>query len=163
MAKQTLQKQERVIEAVRNGLDGDDAVEFIRQSGFAMTTAGIARHLRKLGGRGNIVALIEAGLSNLEILHRVYGDIDAELEAAHIPSQQDLFSENPPAPKVPENLLLHKDLFESTKITLKIPNDLHEALRMAAKAEDTTQSQLIIDILTSALSRMTFEMPRDEE
>tara|TARA_R110001592_G_scaffold251467_1_gene514106 strand:- start:55 stop:546 length:492 start_codon:yes stop_codon:yes gene_type:complete len=163
MAKQAQQKQERVIEAVRCGLDGDAAVEFIRQSGFAMTPAGVARHLRKLGGRGNIVALIESGRSNLEILQTVYAELDGDLEAAHIPSQQDLFSENPPAPKVPDNLLMHQDLFESTKITLKIPNDLHEALRIAAKVEDTTQSQLIIDILTSALSRMSFEMPRDEE
>ncbi len=163
MVKQAQQKQERVIEAVRCNLEGDDAVDFIRQSGFAMTTAGIARHLRKLGGRGNIVALIEAGHSNLEILHTIYADVDAELEAAHKPSQQDLFSENPAAPKVPDNLLMHQDLFQSTKITLKIPNDLHEALRVAAKVENTTQSQLIVDILTRALSRMTMEMPSEGE
>lgn len=162
MVKQAQHKQERVIEAVRNGLEGDDAVEFIRQSGFAMTPSGIARHLRKLGGRGNIVALIQAGRTNLEILQTVYADVDSELESAHVPSQQDLFSENPPAPKVPDNLLMHQDLFESTKVTLKIPNDLHEALRIAAKAENTTQSQLIIDILTSALSRMSMEQFREE-
>jgi len=156
MVMQAQQKQERVIEAVRCGLEGDDAVEFIRQSGFAMTPSGIARHLRKLGGRGNIVALIAAGRSNLEILQTVYTEIDADLEAAHVPSQQELFAENPPGPKVPENLLHHQDLFESTKITLKLPNDLHEALRLAAKAENTTQSQLIVDILTSALSRMSY-------
>jgi hypothetical protein len=161
MAKQTQQKQERILEAVRCGLDGDAAVEFVHQSGFAMTTAGIARHLRKLGGRGNVVALIESGLSNLEILHTIYDDVDNDLESTHTPSQQDLFNEEPAAPKVPDNLLMHKDLFQSTKVTLKIPNDLHEALRIAARAENTTQSQLIVDILTNALSRMSMEMPEE--
>ena len=161
MAKQAQQKQDRIIEAVRNGLEGDAAVDFVHQSGFAMTSAGIARHLRKFGGRGKIVALIQAGFSNLEILQTIYEEIDADIEAAHAPSQQDLFADEPPSPKVPENLLLHKDLFESTKVTLKLPNDLHEALRMAAKAENTTQTQLIVDILTSALSRMSFDMPEE--
>jgi len=159
MSTQAQQKQERVIEAVRQGLEGEEAVDFIRQSGFAVTTTGIARHLRKLGGRGHIVELIKAGRGNWEILQACYPEESIDHIAVIPPSQGDLFSEKPPAPKVPEALLHHQDLFESTKIQLKIPNDLLEAIRLAARAEKTTQSQLIIDILTSAMSRM----PRDPE
>ena len=159
MVTQAQLKQERVIEAVRLGLEGEDAVDFIRQSGFAVTTAGIARHLRKLGGRGHIVEQIKAGYDNWHILQACYPEETMDHIAVLPPSQGELFNENPPAPKVPELLLHHQDLFESTKITLKIPNDLLEALRIAARAEKTTQSQLIIDILTSAMS----QMPRNPE
>lgn len=158
MVTQTQQKQERVIEAVRQGLDGEAAVDFIRQSGFAVTTAGIARHLRKLGGRGHIVELIKAGHDNWEILQAGYPEEPFEHIAVMPPSQGELFSSNPSPPKVPESLLHHQDLFESTKITLKLPNDLLEALRIAAKVEKTTQSQLIVDILTSAMSQIPREM-----
>ena len=41
-------KQERIIEAVRQDLEGDAAVEFVRQNGFAMSSAGVARHLHKI-------------------------------------------------------------------------------------------------------------------
>lgn len=154
MVTQALQKQERVIEAVRLGLEGEDAVDFIRQSGFAVTSTGIARHLRKMGGRGHIVELIKAGRDNWTILQTCYPEEPFEHIAVPPPSQCDLFTENPPAPKVPESLLHHQDLFECTKITLKLPNDLLEALRLAARAEKTTQSQLIVDILTSAMSQL---------
>lgn len=154
MATQAQQKQERVIEAVRQGLEGENAVDFIRQSGFAVTTTGVARHLRKLGGRGHIVELIKAGQDNWAILQACYPEESLDHIAVMPPSQCDMFSENPPPPKVPESLLHHQDLFESTKIQLKIPNDLMEALRLAAKAERTSQSQLIIDILTSAMSQL---------
>lgn len=73
--------------------------------------------------------------------------------------QGDLFTE---APKVPHNLLPFQDLFESTKITLNLPNDLLEAIRIAARVEKTTRAQLIIDILTSAMSRMP-EWPHGDE
>lgn len=154
MVTQAHQKQERVIEAVRQGLEGESAVDFIRQSGFALNLAGVARHLRKLGGRGQIVEYIGQGLSNWEILQTAYPGEQFDHIAVLPPSQGDLFSDKPAAPKVPESLLHHQDLFESTKITLKIPNDLHEALRLAARAEKTTQSQLIVDILTTALSQV---------
>ncbi len=163
MVTQGQHKQERVIEAVRQGLEGEDAVDFIRQSGFAVTSAGIARHLRKLGGRGHIVELIKDGRDNWEILQASYPEERFEHIAVLPPSQGDLFTENPPAPKVPENLLHYQDLFESTKITLKLPNDLLEALRLAARAEKTTQSQLIIEILTSAMSQMPREMGEEGE
>lgn len=162
MSTQAQQKQERVIEAVRLGLEGEEAVDFIRQSGFAVTTAGIARHLRKLGGRGHIVELIDAGRENWEIVQACYPEEPLDHIAVMPPSQGELFSENPPAPKVPETLLHHKDLFESTKIQLKLPNDLLEALRLAARAEKTTQSQLIIDILTNAMSRMPGKLEEED-
>lgn len=151
MVTQAQKKHERIVEAVRLGLDGEAAVDFVRQSGFAVTTTGIARHLRKMGGRGHIVALINEGRSNWEILQAAYPEERYEHLTVLPPSQGELFSESP---KVPHNLLPFQDLFESTKITLNLPNDLLEAIRMAAKAEKTTQSQLIIDILTSAMSRV---------
>ncbi|MBX3180191.1 MAG: hypothetical protein KF886_22815 [Candidatus Hydrogenedentes bacterium] len=154
MATQAQQKQERIVEAVRQGLEGEDAVDFVRQSGFAVTVAGVARLLRKLGGKGQIVELIKAGNDNWTILQSAYPDEELEHIAVLPPSQCDLFYENPSAPRVPESLLHHQDLFESTKITLKLPNDLLEALKFAARAEKTTQTQLIIDILTSAMSQM---------
>lgn len=163
MVTQAQQKQERVIEAVRQGLEGEEAVDFIRQSGFAITPAGIARHLRKLGGRGHIVEQIKAGHANWEILQACYPEEPLDHVAVLPPSQGELFSETPAAPAVPESLLHHQDLFESTKIQLKIPNDLLEAIRLAAKAEKTTQSQLIIDILTSAMSRTPRDMGAEEE
>jgi len=151
MVTQAQKKHERIVEAVRLGLDGETAVDFVRQSGFAVTTTGIARHLRKMGGRGHIVALINEGRSNWEILQAAYPEERFEHLTVLPPSQGELFGESP---KVPHNLLPFQDLFESTKITLNLPNDLLEAIRMAAKAEKTTQSQLIIDILTSAMSRV---------
>jgi hypothetical protein len=151
MVTQAQKKHERIVEAVRLGLEGETAVDFVRQSGFAVTTTGIARHLRKMGGRGQIVALINEGRSNWEILQAAYPEERYEHLTVLPPSQGELFNESP---KVPHNLLPFQDLFESTKITLNLPNDLLEAIRMAAKAEKTTQSQLIIDILTSAMSRV---------
>ena len=152
MVTQAQKKHERIVEAVRLGLDGETAVDFVRQSGFALTTTGIARHLRKMGGRGHIVALINEGRSNWEILQASYPEERFEHLTVLPPSQGDLFSDN--SPKVPDNLLPFQDLFQSTKITLTLPNDLLEAIRLAARAEKTTRSQLIIDILTSAMSRV---------
>lgn len=151
MVTQAQKKHERIVEAVRLGLEGEAAVDFIHQSGFAITITGIARHLRKMGGRGHIVALINEGRSNWEILQAAYPEERFEHLTVLPPSQGELFGESP---QVPHNLLPFQDLFESTKITLNLPNDLLEAIRMAARAEKTTQSQLIIDILTSAMSRV---------
>ena len=64
----TRQKQERVIEAVRRGLEGESAVAFVRQSGFLVTPLGLVRHLRALGGRARILERIHEGKSNVEIL-----------------------------------------------------------------------------------------------
>ena len=62
------QKQERVIEAVRRSLEGDAAIAFVRRSGFALTQAGIARHLRSMGGRRRVQELLESGNTNAEAL-----------------------------------------------------------------------------------------------
>lgn len=159
MVTQAQIKLERIVEAVRLGLDGDSAVDFVHQSGFAVTTTGIARHLRKMGGRGYIVALINEGRSNWEILQAAYPEDRYEHLTVLPPSQGDLFTESP---KVPHNLLPFKDLFESTKITLNLPNDLLEAIKIAARVEKTTRAQLIIDILTSAMSRIP-EWPHEDE
>lgn len=158
MVTQAQKKHERIVEAVRLGLDGEAAVDFVRQSGFALTTTGIARHLRKMGGRGHIVALINEGRSNWEILQAAYPEERFEHLTVLPPSQGDLFSQSP---KIPDNLLPFQDLFQSTKITLTLPNDLLEAIRLAARAEKTTRSQLIIDILTSAMSRVP-EWPHED-
>lgn len=153
MNKQTRAKQERVIEAVRRGLEGDAAVEFIQKGGFAMTSAGIARHLRSMGGRGKVQELVEQGCSNVEILERTFPDEDMSHLHETAPSQTELFDAEsltftggPGGGTEPE--------FETRKVVLKLPADLYEAIRLAAKGEGKSQNQLIVDILTSALSRM---------
>ncbi len=152
--KQTRAKQERIIEAVRYGLEGDSAVEFIHQNGYAMTQAGIARHLRIMGGRGRIQELIAEGKSNIEILKGIFPKDDfTELERMP-PSQGELFGEE----VLTRSMLPFKSgnapLYETAKLTVRVPADLYEAIRLAAKAENKTQNQLIVDILTSALSEM---------
>lgn len=154
MSKQTRAKQERVIEAVRQGLEGESAVEFIRQSGYAMTLTGIARHLRSMGGRGAVAALIEDGKSNIEIMEICFPDASHDdLPMEPPPSQPDLFVTEPPAgePGSPKKRTVH--IYETRKMSIKVPADLYDAIRIAAKAEGLSQNQLIVDILTSALSR----------
>lgn len=153
MTKQVREKQERVVEAVRHGLEGEAAVDFIRQSGFAMTTAGIARHLRSMGGRGRVQELINEGKTNLEILETYFPGEEWEHLEAEPPTQGDLFAADAP-PNIPSLRLLP----DVRKIALKIPEDLYQAVRIASKAEGKSQNDLIVDILTSALSRM----PHDE-
>jgi predicted HicB family RNase H-like nuclease len=152
MQRHTHAKQERIIEAVRQELEGDAAVEFVRQNGFAMSSAGIARHLHKMGGRGNIVELVAGGKSNAEILDACFPDEEMDELHAAPPSQADLFTapEAAPPPGVPST----DALFETRKMSLKVPADLYEAIRFAAKAEHMSQNDLIVEILTSALSRM---------
>ncbi|MCC6696152.1 MAG: hypothetical protein IT365_11035, partial [Candidatus Hydrogenedentes bacterium] len=76
MIKQTQAKQERIIEAVRHGLEGVGAVEFIQKNGFAMTTAGIAKNLRAMGGRGRVQELINEGKTNIEIMQLCFPEAD---------------------------------------------------------------------------------------
>lgn len=149
MSKQVREKQERVVEAVRHGLEGEAAVDFIRQSGFAMTSAGIARHLRSMGGRGRVQELISEGKTNLEILESCFpGEMLEELEAEP-PMQGELFAQGSP-PSVPSLRLLP----DVRKIAIKVPEDLYQAIRIAAKAEGKSQNDLLVDILSSALSRL---------
>ena len=151
MSTQTRLKQERVVEAVRQGLEGDAAVEFIHASGFAMTSRGIARHLKSMGGRAQVEAWLGEGLNNKEVLEAAFPGEDLHDVPVHEPEQPDLFqAENAPAPTSP----YPASGFETTKITLKIPNELHHAITFAAKAEGKTRSDLIVEILSTALSNM---------
>lgn len=142
-------KQERVIEAVRHGLQGDAAVEFIHNSGYAMTNAGIARHLRSMGGRGLVQDRINEGMSNYDILAQIFPKDELEGIERPEPNQQELFLAEPGS-KADSG----EDPYEFTKITLKIPSDLYEAIKLAAHAENKSRSDLIIEILETTLSRM---------
>ncbi|MBI2421676.1 MAG: hypothetical protein HYV27_02520 [Candidatus Hydrogenedentes bacterium] len=155
-------KLERIVEAVRLGIEGEDAVHFIHSAGFAMTSRGIARQLQAMQGRAHVESLIAQGKSNVEILESCFPQEAFEEQRRIPPQQEDLFGE-PRGAANPVLLTMTKpEAFESTKMTLRLPTDLYEAIRLAAKAEDKSQGQLIIDILTSALSRMP-EGLRDEE
>jgi predicted HicB family RNase H-like nuclease len=147
-------KQERIIEAVRHGLEGDAALAFIHQSGFAMNAAGIARNLRQLGGRGMIQDLINEGHSNAGILASLFPGEDFSEFHEEPPSQQELFTEDqlPPAPApFPP---AQPQPFETTKMTIRVPTDVYEAINLAARAESVKRNDLIVDILTGWLSRM---------
>ncbi len=150
------------MEAVRRGLEGDAAVEFVRESGFAMTSAGIARHLRSMGGRGKVQELIDKGMTNIEILETSFPEEDLGHLHEQPPSQPELFETEPNTAPVPPPDLATAGMFDTRKIALRLPSDLYEAVRLAAKAEDTSQNQLIVDILTSALSQMP-RMPHEGE
>ncbi len=156
MVKPIRAKQERIIEAVRQGLEGDEAVEFIHRSGFAITPVAVARHLRSLGGRGDLQDLIAQGLSNIAILQRCFPKEDFEAAAKEEPSQGELFelerfrAESKPSPFIPSQ----PQLFETTKVTVQLPTDLYEAIKLAARAEGKKRNDLIVEILTATLSQM---------
>lgn len=151
MARQMTAKQERVVEAVRGGLVGDAAVEFIRHSGYAMNVPGIARHLRKMGGRGRVQELIDEGLTNREILETCLPGADLSGLKPEPLTQGELFKGKskgfgePPGKDSP--------LYTTTKLSIRIPAELSEAIRAAAQAEHKSQNQLIVDLLASILSR----------
>lgn len=149
---QTRQKQERIIEAVRLGLEGDAAVEFLCRNGYATTSPAIARHLRQLGGRNAVEKLIGEGKTNAEVLQAAFPDEDPSDIPHKAPRQRELFDAPPVAP--PRPLGSDVPLYETTKLTLRLPRDVYEAVRVAAKAENKPRNQLIVDILTAALSRM---------
>ena len=147
------QKREKVIETVRRELEGDAALEFIRQSGYAMSISGITRHLRSMGGRGDIQKLINDSKSNVEILEQCFPNENLDEFKQDIPDQGELFS----ADSFQKTDLIDAaniPIFETTKISVRMPADLFTAIRLAAKAEKKSQNQLIIDLLTSALSEM---------
>lgn len=154
MSQQTRAKQERIVEALRLGLDGAQAVEFLHQSGFAMTEPGLARHLRALGGRDAVLGQVRAGSSNVEILQSAFPEEDLSFLQAEPPSQPELF-EPEQFRVVPAVHAGSQDAqFETTKLTLKVPTDLYEAIRLAARAEGKKRNELVVDILTAALSKM---------
>jgi len=160
VTRQTKAKQERIIEAFRQGLDGEVAVRFVRESGFAMTALGLARLAGKLGGRDNVLRLIEDGYSNDQVLQRCLPE-DEHLQAEAIPpNQPPLFvEETPPVPAlsaVPRSIA-----FEHTKLTLRVPNDLYAAIKLAAHAEGKSRTDLVVDILTRSLSSMPGPFPAE--
>jgi hypothetical protein len=150
----TTEKQERVIEAVRRGLDGDAAVAFIRNCGYAMSPVGIARHLKSLGGRAAVETLISEGRNNIEIIQQLNPEADTADLPVPEPSQQELFVDLTTGDHGPALDDLERAGFETTKMTLRLPTDVYEALRLASRAENRTQNELIVDILTNALSQM---------
>lgn len=161
MIQQIRAKQERIIEAVRHGLEGLAAVEFIQQSGYAMTPAGIAKHLRSMGGRGHILELIRAGKTNFEILQGCFPDDDLSHLRATPPAQADLFGQHGHTAPVRTFALHPENVYEMRKMAIKVPADLYEAIRLASKAEGKSQNDLIVDVLTSALSRVPLSAAED--
>lgn len=147
-------KQERIIEAVRQGLEGDAAVAFVHDSGFKMNGAGIARQLKAMGGRGHLMACIAEGKSNLDILQQCFPN-DEELAAipAPPPNQTDLFVDTPAPVLIPFGHIVPAQ-FDTTKMTIVVPTDLYEALRIASRVENKSRNDLIVEILTSAMSRV---------
>jgi hypothetical protein len=90
-------------------------------------------------------------MSNAEVLQKIVPG-EAAYPVPHTPpTQRELFQTLPETPVGADEDL---PLYETTKLTIKIPRDLYEAIRIAAKAENKPQNQLIVDILTAALSRM---------
>ena len=125
---------------------------------LSVSTA-IAHHLRMMGGRARIMELIEKGKSNYEILALCFPDENIAPPPPEIPSQPELFEDG----EAPSLLTPPDDTppFETTKLTLALPNDLYEAIRIAARAEGKRRNDLIIEILTTALSRIPLP-PFDE-
>jgi predicted HicB family RNase H-like nuclease len=147
-------KQERIVEAVRNGFEGLAAVEFIQQSGYAMTPAGIAKHLRAMGGRGHIQQRIADGYSNVEILQECFPQDDLSQLRQDPPEQPDLFAPKTSTPFQRSPVARPENIYEMRKMAIKVPADLYEAIRLASKAENKSQNELIVDVLTSALARV---------
>ncbi len=160
MARKSMAKQERVIEAVRQGLEGGAAVEFIQHSGFAVATSGVARHLRAMGGRGKVQELIDRGLTNLEVLDKCYPSEVLSGVHSHVHAQGNLF----PKEETPKRArAIDAALFPTTKMSITVPSDLYEAIRAAAVAEKKSQNQIIVELLTSALSRVSAPVQEEFE
>ena len=126
-----------------------------------MTTAGIAKHLRSMGGRGHILELIKAGRSNFEILQGCFPEDDLSHMRPVPPEQEELFS--PSKGEIPFPAASANNIYELRKMAIKVPADLYEAIRLAAKAEGKNQNDLIVDVLTSALSRVPHPPVDDTE
>jgi predicted HicB family RNase H-like nuclease len=163
MPKQTKAKRERVVEAVRRGLEGEAAVEFIHQSGYAITVAAIARHLRSMGGRGRVQELIDEGKSNIEIMRICFAEEDLDNLRPLIPMQEELFVDMTSQQDEDQLELLHTPVYETAKISARLPAELYDAIRIAAKAERKTQNQLIVELLTTALSSKPINFPEEQD
>jgi hypothetical protein len=162
VSKQIRQKQERCIEAIRQRLVGDAAVAFVHDCGFAMTESAFQRHVHALGGRDKIVSLFGENKTNIDILSLHFPKEDFSLLASERLHQGDLFVADAKAAGTVPFAKSNAEEFETTKLTLNLPSDLHQALRMASKAEGKNKTQLIVEILTAAMSQLP-EQLEDED
>lgn len=153
MAGQSTVKRERIIEAVRKGLSGDAIVDFVHQSGHALSMTGFERHLAKMGGLDQVKTYVDSGLSNVEILTTCFPELVLEDLEKVIVSVTPFRSISPALRHGAARAELPE--FATTKMTITVPTELYEALRAAAQAEVTSQNQLIVDLLTAELSRMS--------
>lgn len=152
MGQQTEAKRDRVVEAVRRGFEGDAAVEFVQQSGFAMSVAGLARHLRALGGRERVLKLVERGFSNEEIMEGSMAHSESRTRKV-APRKLDTIKSS--LRPTDERRISDDALFPTKRLSINVPTELYEAIRLAARTEGKTQSQLISELLIAALSRMS--------
>jgi hypothetical protein len=116
-----------------------------------------------MGGRGKLQALVDEGFSNADILLRCFPDADLSALPQDPPSQGELFGFDRTAVRLVDLDTPDSPVYDTTKISLRLPNELCEAIRLAAKAEGMTQSQLITEILTTALSRSPEVFPRESD
>ena len=152
MDKQTFEKLDRILETVRRQLEGDDAVAFVHESGHRITPQGMVRFFRSVGGRSAVAKRIQEGMSNVEILYDVFPSFAGKRPPLAAPVQQDLVDLS----GEPLYAAGYGDEdFESTRLTIRLPNDVYRALGMAAKMEGVPRNQLIVDLLTGALGRMS--------
>lgn len=162
MKGQTNLKRERVVEAVRRDLSGEAAVQFLHQEGYAMTSSVVARHLRNMGGRVQVEGFIGEGLTNLDILHRCFPEADLSEVQSEFPGEtKGLFALTKDLPASEEDE--ERSLYATRKLTVTIPSELFEAIRAAARGEGKSQNQVIVDILTSTLSRMPEQLVDETE
>lgn len=152
MGRRAEAKRDRVVEAMRRGFEGDAAVEFVQQSGFAVSVAGLARHLRTLGGRDRVLKLVQQGLSNEEIMERSISQNETRRRKA-VPRK--LGEAKTSSNRSEERRIVDDALFPTKRLSLNVPTELYEAIRLAARTEGKTQSQLISELLISGLSRMS--------
>jgi len=160
--RQSKAKLECLLQALREGCRGSHAAAYVRRSGFALTAPGVEQRLRQLGGEAAVYARIAAGWSNAEIVEEAFPGENLEWMKGLPPKQGELFEALPSAANTAALWPAAKAApFESTRITLRVPSDLYEAICIAARVEQTSRTQLIVDLLTSALSRIP-ELPREE-
>lgn len=152
MSKRTRQRQERVLDCVRQQLDGAAALAFLRQHGLRVSEPVLDRLVRSLGGHDRLLEQMEAGLSNAEILAQCAA-LEDDTNKDGPDRQSELFSMQD-FPTLERGVFPGLTGLETTKMTLRVPTDLYEALGFAARGEGTTRTQLVIDLLTHALSRM---------
>lgn len=146
MSRQSSVKQERVVEAVRQGLSGEAAVDFIHHCGYAINESSIERVLKTMGGKVRVLNLLDKGLSNVEAIQVCTPDADLS----------ELKDQAPEPETAPQANPFSEDdapIYPTTKLSLKIPSHLYEAIRAAAQAEGRSQNELIVNILGAKLGR----------